>query len=97
MVAYSNPSTAAAPKLSDYNYVRFLTRSRTAWEYLRRNPDYRLEWRLSAPGRPQPIQLIDGTVLLRARRRFARAEAWGLCLFRRSQRKRPRFRCFLAG
>ena len=86
MVAYAIPSAFVTPKLSDYNYVRFLTRSRVAWEYLRRNPDYRQDWRLSAPGRPTPIELIDGTTLLRARRRFARAEAWGLCIFRRSRR-----------
>lgn len=82
MVAYSKPSAAGLPKLSDYDYLRFLTRSRFAWEYLRRNPDYRRDWRLSAPGRPNPINLIDGTILLRARRCFARAEAWGLCIFR---------------
>lgn len=82
MVANSKRSAATAPKLSDYNYIRFLTRSRVAWEYLRRNPDYRRDWRLSAPGRPNPIDLIDGTILLRARRRFARAEAWGLYIFR---------------
>lgn len=84
MVAYQEPPRAVTQKPSDYNYVRFLTRSRMAWEYLRRNPDYQLDWRLSGPGRPQPIHLNDGTILLRLRRRFARAEAWGLCLFRRS-------------
>ena len=82
MVAYATPPTASARRLSDYDHVRLLTRSRVSWEYLRRNPEYRSDWRLSAPGRPRPIRLIDDTVLLRARRRFLRAEAWGLCTFR---------------
>jgi len=67
-----------------YDHVRFLTRSRLAWEYLRRNEEYRRDWRISAAGRPRPIRLTTGTTLLRARRRFLRAEAWGLCSFRRS-------------
>jgi len=84
MAVSQSPFAADAPQLSDYDYVRLLTRSRVAWEYLRRNPDYRSDWRTSAPGRPRPIHLTDDTVLLRARRRFLRAEAWGLCTFRRS-------------
>lgn len=67
-----------------YDHVRFLTRSRLAWEYLRRNEDYRRDWRISAAGRPRPIALTTGTTLIRLRRRFLRAEAWGLCSFRRS-------------
>lgn len=85
MVAYDTHAASGAQRLSDYDYVRFLTRSRMAWEYLRRNADYRRDWRLSAPGRPTPLHLNDGTIMLRLRRRFARAEAWGLCLFRRSR------------
>lgn len=84
MVSLQDHSAASTPRLSDYDYVRFLTRSRVAWEYLRRNPDYRRDWHVCAPGRPQPIRLNDETVLLRAQRRFLRAEAWGLCTFRRS-------------
>ena len=77
-------SVTLAASVDAYSYIRFLTRSRVAWEYLRRNPDYLRDWRRSAPGRPQAISLADGTVMLRARRRFARAEAWGMCIFRRS-------------
>lgn len=84
MVTIQGPPATRVPRLSDYDHLRFLSRSRVAWEYLRRNPDYRRDWRLCAPGRPRPIPLADDTVLLRARRRFARAEAWGLCSFRRS-------------
>ena len=75
-------STAPSASLDAYGYIRFLTRSRVAWEYLRRNPSYVRDWRRSSAGRPQPISLADGTVMLRARRRFARAEAWGMCTFR---------------
>lgn len=82
-MAYATPLTAGVRRLSDYDNIRLLTRSRIAWEYLRRNSGYVSDWRLSKPGRPQPIRLTDKTVLLRARRRFLRAEAWGLCTFRR--------------
>ena len=85
MAAYGQTLKAPTPKPGDYAYIRFLTRSRIAWEYLRRNADYRRDWRLSAPGRPTPVHLNDGTIMLRLRRRFARAEVWGLCLFRRSR------------
>lgn len=86
MAAFERTQASDAARLSDYDHVRILTRSRVAWEYLRRNPDYRRDWRVSAPGRPRPISLNDGTVLLRVRRRFLRAEAWGLCTFRRPGR-----------
>jgi len=84
MVEIQSPFVTGASRLNDYDHVRLLTRSRVAWEYLRRNPEYVRDWRISAPGRPRPIHLTDDTVLLRARRRFLRAEAWGLCTFRRS-------------
>ncbi|MDA5193689.1 transcriptional regulator domain-containing protein [Govanella unica] len=65
-----------------YDYIRGLSRSRLAWEYLRRNEQYRRDWRTAAPGRPRPIELTTGSVLYRARRRFLGAEAWGLYCFR---------------
>ena len=80
---YRTSFGSAGSRLSDYDYVQFLTRSQVAWEYLRRNPDYRQAWRLSAPGRVLPVRLTDGTILLRARRRYLRAEHWGLYTFRR--------------
>jgi len=72
------------PRLEDYEYLRFLTPSRLAWEYLRRNSEYCRDWRISTPGRPQPRLLKTGVTLLQARRRFLTAEAWGLWLFCRS-------------
>lgn len=82
MAASIEGPKSAAPPLGDYDHIRLLTQSRLAWEYLRRNPDYRAEWRCARPGRPQRIALTDGSVMLRARRRYRRAEAWGLCTFR---------------
>lgn len=52
-----------------------------AWEYLRRNPEYRRAYRLSRPGRQRPIQLHTGAVLIRERRRWPDAEKWGLLTF----------------
>jgi transcriptional regulator len=83
MAASHNPSAGRLQQLSAYDYVRFLSRSRIAWEYLRRHPSYKRDWR-AASARPQPVHLSDGTVLLRARRRYLRAEAWGMYIFRRS-------------
>lgn len=85
MVESQSPFAPGAPNLSDYDQVRLMTRSRVAWEYLRRNSDYRSDWRISASKQPRPIRITDGTVVLRAQRRFPRAEAWGLYTFRRSQ------------
>lgn len=84
MAVFQSPFATGAPLLSDYDHLRLLARSRVAWEYLRRNPEYQSDWRSSVPGRPRPVPLTDGTILLRARRRFLRAEAWGLYTFRRS-------------
>jgi hypothetical protein len=52
-----------------------------AFEFLRRNPDYRADWRSSVPRHLPHIVLKDGTRLLRLRRRFPRAERWGLYAF----------------
>ncbi len=75
-------------KRDTYDYIRLLGRSRLAWEYLRRNETYARDWRIAGPGRPIPLELTSGTTLLRARRRFLRAEAWGLCCFRGSGTER---------
>lgn len=52
-----------------------------AWEFLRRNPDYRAGWRAVVPKRLPYVTLADGTQLLRLRRRYPRAEQWGLYAF----------------
>lgn len=52
-----------------------------AWEFLRRNPDYRHDWLGAVPRTLPVVTLKDGTQLLRLRRRYPRAEAWGLYAF----------------
>ncbi len=52
-----------------------------AWEFLRRNQDYIADWRCSVPRHLPYITLKDGTQLLRLRRRYPRAEKWGLHAF----------------
>lgn len=52
-----------------------------AWEYLRRNEEYQRDYRASRPGRQNPIQLKTGAMLIRERRRWLRAEKWGLLTF----------------
>ncbi|WP_256378846.1 DUF2285 domain-containing protein [Bradyrhizobium sp. Ai1a-2] len=52
-----------------------------AWEFLRRNRDYVVEWRRSVPRHLSCVTLNDGTQLLRLPRRFPRAEKWGLHAF----------------
>lgn len=52
-----------------------------AWEFLRRNRDYRRDWQASVPRRLCYVTLKDGTRLLRLRRRYPRAELWGLYAF----------------
>ena len=52
-----------------------------AWEFLRRNQDYIADWRCSVPRNLPYVRLKDGTQLLRLRRRFPRAEQWGLHAF----------------
>jgi hypothetical protein len=52
-----------------------------AWEFLRRHGDYQTDWREGTPRTLHCVQLSDGTRLLRLRRRYPRAERWGLYAF----------------
>jgi hypothetical protein len=52
-----------------------------AWEFLRRNADYRSDSRAATPRTLHCIRLRDGTRLLRLHRRYPRAERWGLYAF----------------
>lgn len=81
MSAGQNLSALLPANLSQYDYMRLLSRPFFAWEVLRRNADYRRCWHLSTPGRPPAISLNTGATLQRTRRRFAEAEAWGLSMF----------------
>ncbi len=68
--------------LTGYDYTRFLSRSRWAWEFVRRNASYVRDWRVGRIGAAPPIRLTSSARMTRLRRRFRRAEDWGLCHFR---------------
>ncbi|MBZ0209769.1 MAG: DUF6499 domain-containing protein [Hyphomicrobium sp.] len=72
------------PILDQYDYVRTLPGPGWAWEFLRRNKDYQRDYRLHAGRCANLCRHRTGITLCRLRRRCRRAEAWGLCSFRRS-------------
>lgn len=75
-------STVSRPDASaDHPETDVYDPSDWAWEFLRRNPDYRADWRASVPRHLPCVTLNDGTQLLRLRRRYPRAEQWGLYAF----------------
>ena len=76
---------AAWPKpLQAYEHLRTATMTDWAWEYLRRNPAYQAEARLHRRRGVVHRPFATGTVFTRMHARHVRAEAWGLCSFRRS-------------
>jgi hypothetical protein len=80
---------AAWPKpLKAYEYLRTATMTEWAWEYLRRNPDYRADARLHRRRGVVHHPFATGTTFTRMHARHVRAEAWGLCTFRRSRTAR---------
>lgn len=87
MAGNVGPVASNTLRLSDYDDVLTLTRSGIAWEYLRRHPDYRRDWRASAREVERQIRLSDGTIVIRVSRRSKRAEAWGLYTFCKSRQK----------
>ena len=68
--------------LQAYDYTRFHTRSSWAWEFLRRDGSYCRDWLRSRAGHVDAIRLRSDVKVIRLRKRFSRAEAWGLCSFR---------------
>ncbi len=73
--------TAWDRRKEDYAYTRELDRPGWAWEFLRRNEEFRRDCRMNRAGQPKAIQHVSGAALYRPRRRFLAAEAWGLELF----------------
>jgi hypothetical protein len=65
-------------ELARYAYLLNVCRSDLAWEYLRRNPAYQRDYRLSRRGPERPRRLGSGQYLTRLRRRSPRCERWGL-------------------
>jgi hypothetical protein len=73
--------TAWERRLIDYAYTKGLDGPGWAWEFLRRNDKFLIECRSSRAGQPVEIRHTSGAIYLRPRRKFLRAEAWGLILF----------------
>lgn len=73
--------TAWDRRKEDYAYTRELDGPGWAWEFLRRNEDFRRDYRLNRAGIPVAIHHVSGATLYRPRRRFLAAQAWGLELF----------------
>jgi hypothetical protein len=70
--------------LDAYEYLRTAATSDWAWEYLRRNPDYQSDALLQNGSGVVRQHLANGALLTRLHAHHLRAEAWGLCCFRRS-------------
>ncbi len=67
--------------LDRYEYTRTLSRSRWAWEFLRRNEDFRAEARAHRPEEISVRTACNGITLLRPRTDQMAAERWGLAFF----------------
>lgn len=67
--------------VEQYRYILGLAPCGLAWEFLRRNPDYQRDWRLSSPGQVTRLSFNNGWQAIRLRRRYRQAEVWGLKFF----------------
>ena len=70
--------------LDAYEYLCTAAMPDWAWEYLRRNPDYQSDAWLHNDRDVVHRRLASGALFSRLQARHLRAEAWGLCCFRRS-------------
>jgi hypothetical protein len=78
------------PRVGAYDYALALCHSDLAWEFLRRNPDYQRDYRLSRPGLQHTRRLKSGHRLTRIRRHTLRSSRWDLHPFCRSGDAGPR-------
>ena len=81
-----NSGTAWERRLDDYAYTKGLDGPGWAWEFLRRNDKFLIECRSSRAGLPVEIKHASGAIYMRPRRKFLRAETWGLMLFPNSKK-----------
>jgi hypothetical protein len=72
------------PHISAYDYTLTLCPSDLDWEFLRRNPGYQRDYRLSRRGSQPTRRLKCGLQLTRVRRHTSRSIPWGLHPFCRS-------------
>lgn len=70
------------PSPDGYDYLKTAGKPDWAWEYLRRNQDYRSSARSRFSRGCVRVRLSEGPSLTRLRARAPHAEAWGLCCFR---------------
>ena len=73
--------TAWERSLEDYAYVTGLDRPGWAWEFLRRHPNYQLEWYIHKPNLPKPRLHPTGVTYCCLEQSCNAAEQWGLSLF----------------
>ena len=66
---------------SDYVCCKGLTKSEWAWEFLRRNPDYKRSFIVSRSRLSQIARLNNGTPVMRPKGCQAGASGWGLACF----------------
>ena len=67
--------------LDRYDYTRTLSRSRWAWEFLRRNQDFLEEAALHGADKVSVRTACHGIILIRPRTDQMAAERWGLAFF----------------
>lgn len=67
--------------ISSLSYLRTLPKTRWAWEFLRRNPDYEADYARHMEGALSRINVDDGFELLKLKRAEPEAEKWGLLFF----------------
>ncbi len=67
--------------LDRYDYTRTLSRSRWAWEFLRRNEEFLAEAALHGPDEVSVRTACHGITLIRPRTDQMAAERWGLAFF----------------
>jgi hypothetical protein len=78
--------TAWECSLDDYAFACGFDHAAWAWEFLRRDADYKRDYRASRAGHPLPIIHNSGAVVVRLRRRVLDAEKWGLHCFANPQK-----------
>lgn len=66
---------------SDYAYCESLTKREWAWEFLRRNKDYRIDVKTNRIRFTKPVKHPSGITLYRPRGNHSPARKWGLSVF----------------
>ena len=73
--------TAWERSLKDYAYAAGLDRPGWAWEFLRRHPNYQLDWHIHKPHMPKSRLHPTGVTYCCLEQSCNAAEKWGLALF----------------